>query len=332
MKRKILCFFSFLLVLIVFFTLVSPEIEDEMITLVEIKKGTTSNDKRFRVGMIALNWKNTEDTLFIAVDGKGWEEGKRVSMIPPEYYERMEGHVEFGPGSKFWFVYSASRTPVLGEPIRVIETKRGDDTYLVWHPESLEGLDNLSNTMEILAQTDNAALISTWSTVFPFFEHSIWYRFHNSATDELRIFSLHDVQQFADALPWVAGVIAILLCSLILWSANWLLSGKKGYSKGVWITNILVVTALFAIVPWLLRQFDLPASLMPPVYIMDIAHYVRTFRQITSALNALGGADVQKSLSQAWTVSAAILGASILFAGIIILIERRLFRSRRKQE
>ena len=38
MKRKVLCFFSLILILLVFFTIVSPKVEDEMYTLVDARK------------------------------------------------------------------------------------------------------------------------------------------------------------------------------------------------------------------------------------------------------------------------------------------------------
>ena len=67
-----------------------------------------------------------------------------------------------------------------------------------------------------------------------------------------------------------------------------------------------------AVVPWLLGQFDLPASLMPPEFIVDLGHYVGEFGRITSAMDSLGDPTVKNWLLNASSISAAIAVISVL--------------------
>lgn len=61
-----------------------------------------------------------------------------------------------------------------------------------------------------------------------------------------RIYSLHDVQQLIQALPWIAGVIAALCCSIVLWGASWIFSDKIGCRKSTLVINTLLIGALLA--------------------------------------------------------------------------------------
>lgn len=332
MKRKVLCFFSFLLILLVFFTIVSPKVEDEMYTLVDARKGEGKGNRNYSVGTIAIVWENSNDRLFNIIEGDGWESGLRLAEIPSTYFDRYESHVELGAGTEYWYVYSASREPVLGSAVSVVETERGEDTYLLWHPESISNLDRLPNSMDVIAHKGNVALISNWGATFPFFEHNVWYTLKGKIGNELRVYSLHDVQQFTQALPWIVGVIAVLFCNIILWGASWILSDKIGCSKRTLVINTFLIVVLLFGLPLLLKQFDLPASLMPQESILDIPHYIETFNRITTSMDAMGDPTVQNWLSQAAITSAIVVGLSILLAGGLVTVEGIICHLRTKEE
>ena len=76
--------------------------------------------------------------------------------------------------------------------------------------------------------------------------------------------------------------------------------------------NVLLIGALFACLPKLLGQFDLPASLMPPTSILDISYYAELFGRILSSMEALGDPRVQEWLARGAAGSALILGAGAL--------------------
>ena len=330
MKRKVLCFFSLLLILLVFFTIVSPKVEDEMYTLVDARKGEGKGNRNLSVGTIAIVWENSNDRLFNIVEGDGWESGLRLAEIPSAYFDRYESHVELGAGTEYWYVYSASREPVLGSAVSVVETKRGEDIYLLWHPETIPALDRLPNSMDVIAHEGNAALISNWGATFPFFEHNIWYTLRNQIGRDARVYSLHDVQQLTQALPWITGVIAALCCSIVLWGASWIFSDKIGCRKSTLVINTLLIGVLMSALPLLLNRFDLPASLMPQESILDIPHYIETFHRITASMDSMGDPTVREWLSQASTDCKAIAGLSVVMISTIVTVEGILCHRRSK--
>ena len=330
MKRRVVCFFSFILLLFVFFTLVSPKVEDEMITLVDAKKGVGRQRQSLRLGKTVVVWQTSKDALFVISEGTGWEEGLRVSALPSDYYDDLGEVIELGPGTSYWYVFSASREPVSGSAVRIVEMHRGQDRYLIWHPKPYRGPNNFTNTMQVEARTKDAVLITASSATFPFFEHNLWFRFRLGIGDGGHIYSLHDTEEFIAALPWIAGVAAALLGSLILLGAGWRCTGAGRRSAVVWIVNLFLIAALFAALPYLQGRFDLPASLMPPSSILDLSHYRETFSRITEAMDTLGVPAVGEQLSRAGAWCAAILGAGVVFACAVAAAEAWLCRRRTK--
>lgn len=322
MKKVVLCLFSLLLILLMFFTLVSPKVEAEMRTQVDARTVEGKGIRNVIIGKIAILWPNSDDVLFLVSEGKGWESGLRVAELPPIYFENGEDHISLGPGSKYHYIYSASREPVAGAAIEITKTTKGTSTYIFWHPEVLENLEKLPNSMTVAEASTNAALINDRYATLPFFEHTVWYSLRNKLGEELRVYSLEDTQQFAEAIPWIASVAAVLLCCLLLWGASWLL--LRGRSKGkifLWVINIFLIVALLAALPWLLGQFDLPASLMPPEYILDISHYAETFGRICESMDSMGDPTVRNWLWQANQSAAAILGCGTLSVLILAAAE-----------
>ena len=328
MKRRVLSFFSLLLILLVFLSFISPKVEEEMSTLVEAKRAKGNGRTNLNISSITIIWPNSTDVLFTITEGTGWETGLRVAELPSDYFDIGPAHISLGPGKEYWYIKSASREPVAGNPITVVETKKGADTYIFWHPESLAGLDLSASKLEILSQTDNAALIRNPSSTYPFFEHNMWYIYHSKLGDGLRVYSLHDVQQFTQAMPWIAGLAAVLLSSIILWGGSCLFDRRKGALA----VNILLIVGLLALLPWLLSQFDLPASLMPPEFILDLSHYADNFGKITASMDALNDSTVHGWLSNAAVSSAIIVAASMLLPCSIIAIEEMIARRREERE
>ena len=305
MKRNVLRFFSFLMILLVFFTLVSPKVEEEMATLVDAKHRSGKGNSNLNISYMAVTWPESEDILYSVTEGSGWESGLHVGEI--RYFEWGQGYILLGPGTDYWYILSASRMPVVGDDVTPVETWKAEDTYLLWHPESVDDLHYMTTSMELLGQSENAALISNWASTFPFFEHYFWYMFRNELGNDVRIYSLHDVHQFTEAFPWLTAVGMALVCSLILWFRLW----KPGRSRRFLLSSILLAASMMAVLPWILGQFDLPASLMPPVFILDLKHYVGEFGRITSAMNSLGDPTVKIWLIKASALSAAVAASSI---------------------
>lgn len=335
MKRNVLCLFSLILILLLFFTLVSPKAEEEMQTLVDAReaKGTNYSGKQnLKIGKIAITWWGSDRAFYNIVEGKGWESGMRIAEIPSTYYDVYQSRVEMGSGTDYLYIYSASREPVPGDSVQLVEkTRKGEATYLLWCPGTIENLDRLPYSMNVLQQSENAALVSARQATFPYFEHRVWYSLRNLLGEDMRSYCLSDIQQFLEALPWIAGVATVLLCSLFLWGASWIMAGKMGRRKGVLCLNVLLIIGLLGTLPWLLGKFDLPASMMPREYILDIPHYVQTFERIFSALEAMGDHAVEDILTQAGAESAAVLGVGLLLTAAVIAIEGFLCRSKQEE-
>lgn len=326
MKRKVLCFFSLLLILLVFCTLLSPKVTEEMATLVEAKSVDGKGMYNTGIGGIAVQWNTSDVKLFSIVEGEGWESGLRIAEVSPRFYSNFGGHIQLGPGMAFRYVYTASRDPVAGDAVRAVKVTYGDDKYLLWHPEHIGSLNALSNAMELLAQGENVALISTWNGAQPYFEHNMWYNFKDTIGKDVRIYSLNDVEAFFGALPWIAAVFSALLCSLILWGGTCILTRKEDCKKWMWMGNVLLICVLLGAVPLLCAFFDMPASLMPPEFILDIPHYVGEFQRITQSMASMGDYTVQTWLNQAATASILVAGLSALLTAGMLVAENILCR------
>ena len=324
MKRIVLCIFSFLLILLVFCTMVSPKAQEEMMTLVETKKTDKDSPLNTSVGEIAVQWNTSERLLYTIVDGTGWETGKRIATVPSRYYNDYGSYMVIGPYSDYRYIYTASRDPVAGDTVKAVKVRYGMDTYLLWHPETLGELDKLSNAMTLLNRTENTALIACRNGANPYFEHNMWYTFTvNKVGKEVRIYSLNDVQTFCRALPWVAAIFTGLLCSILLWAGTFLLTGK-GRRRWLTLGNVGLVAVFLGAIPVLSNQFNLPASLMPPSAILDISHYVGEMQRVVSSAAALGENGPQSWLSQAAVSCALIIGLSILLTVALLIAESRL--------
>ncbi len=324
MKRKTLGVFSLLLILLVFCTFIAPKAQEEMMTLVETKRTEKNSPMNTNVGEIAIEWRTSERMLYNIVEGSGWERGQRIAEVSPLYYNDYGSYATIGPYSDYRYIYTASRDPVAGDTVRAVKVKYKNDIYLLWHPETVGDLSKLSNSMKLLAKGENVALISTWNGQYPYFEHNMWFNFRKTVGEEVRVYSLNDTKTFCQALPWIAGVLSVLLCSIVLWAGTCLLTRKEGRSKWIRMGNTALVGLLLCAVPILLEQFDLPASFMPRKVILDIPHYAEELQRITAAMASMGDTTVQTWLSQAAVSCALIIGLSILLTVALLIAESRL--------
>lgn len=360
MKRRVLCVISFLLLLLVFFTFISPKVEDEMTTLADARKRkNVAVGRTIQISTISLFWRDGDDRIYSISEGKGWESGLRLSELSPMKYKYEEwfDHVELAAGDEYWYVYSASRNPVLGGAVKAVEITKGEDKYLIWNPEAIDPIRDtpptvsiggdsfhggwipgsdvtiigplpkpepevvLPNSMDLISQNGNVALVSITNGNFPFFEHSVWYTFRNKISEDVRIYSLNDVHQFTRSLPWIAGIISALLCSMILCAASWIITAKKGFNKKALICNVVLIVVLLAAVPILTKCFDLPASLMPPESILDFSHYSEEFERIVSSMDLLGDSTVNDWLLKSKIISILVFVFSNLAVCIYSAIQ-----------
>lgn len=92
-----------------------------------------------------------------------------------------------------------------------------------------------------------------------------------------RLFSLKDGEAFTHQLPLLGAAGALALPPLVCAVGLCLSIGKRGMGRAKTLWCLLLVASLVGLY-FLLRQVDLPASLMPPETIFDLGYYGETFR------------------------------------------------------
>ena len=341
MKRKILCVFALIAYLLVFCTLLSPKVEEEMQTQVEVKKtyGEKILNRNMAVPASALTWSDEDEQIFQVVEGKGWQTGDRVQEISRWSYtiiysmwwasdstvvHKEPQRVEINPGKNFSVIIAASRQPQVGDQVQVItEFETRDDTYIIYYPKGAENLESYPNSFAPLAQSDQALIVQPTKAQAPFFESSVLVSLKNMNAEELRAFSVADISQFYKMLPLIAGVALILVWGVFLWGYSCVLIHRPGRKRLV-LRNGVAGIALLCLMPVLVGMIDLPASLMPEENIFDIAHYRSEFSQIFSALKS-AGSDLltQERTAAAWSV-AGILLAGVILPVVLVWLDRKI--------
>lgn len=332
-NRLALCFSTFLLLLLVLCTVLSPKVKEEMMTVAETRTAEALGGRRVKVGAFSLEWEGYgHDKKLLALgEGSGWEDGMRVSEIPSKYYEDCETHVILGPGAAYLYVYNASRVPTLGEEVAITKVEKAEDDYLVVSSVPIPEENAIPRVWKILTRRDSVLMFHMNGAVFPYFEHTFWYKLRDALGEDVRIFSMRELEQFSLALPWLSWVLVAIAGSLFLWSVTWVLSFKHGFRKTLWAVNTVLIVLMILAIPRLLKQFDLPPSLMPAENILDFSHYSKAFAQIHGALDTLGVRADYNWVAEAGSRCVKILCGSALGLFLLVAFECRLSRRHKKR-
>ena len=86
MKRKVICIFSLILFFLIFCTLLTPSIQREMRTEVQIR-GIYETLKMYNhtIPKMALSWPDGPK-VYQVIQGKGWNTGDRIEEVSPDAY------------------------------------------------------------------------------------------------------------------------------------------------------------------------------------------------------------------------------------------------------
>lgn len=329
MKKKVLYVFVLVLYLLIACTLVSQKIEIEMCTQVEVSQ-------RNFTGYVGGEFSASADALFVdgegrhlyeVTEGTGWTKGLCVKEIPTMVW-RMNGtgKVTIPNGRSYSIVESASRMPVEGEPVVVVKVpgRTKDyvpftDQYLVCYAESVPSDFVLPEHSKIVAQSDTELLLDMADIIFPFFEHRAKPLSDSLESEECRVFSMTEVENFLEQLPRVAVLSVYLFLPIGLWLCSGIVIKEPAKYKDIlWInTGITMFFLAGAVV--MLGRIDLPASLLPASNIFDVSHYEQEFQMIMEAQRSLKmeGQMIEVLLSEVKKVVACILGIG-MFAGFIL--------------
>ncbi|MGN1027439.1 MAG: hypothetical protein ACI4P4_13680 [Faecousia sp.] len=286
MKKKVLCFFSLVLYLLIACTLLSGKIQEEMITQVEIGPVNTRAPHEQVTRELPGRMIFTDETgnhVYEVVDGTGWEDGPRIRE-EGSWSLSGDGVVSIPGYPDSRYVTSASRQPQPGERVEILgKPEWTDDRYLAIYDDGVPEGYPLPSGTEDMVQSEQAMLLTMTGVITPFMEHRA--KTMSMITDHARhIFSLTDVEQFFAQLPNVTAVILTLAAGLVFWAHACCLSFRG--EGGGWLTkqDVGIVAATLCLLPVLLRRFDFPASLLPEENILQWSHYREEFSLFFTAI------------------------------------------------
>ena len=320
MRKKALCFFTFVLYVLAACTVLSHWIEETMMTRVELGPVNTKAAHTFVLRELperALFRDETGLHLYEVYDGTGWESGKRIREVTG-WTPQGDGIVYVTGYPDTAYVFSATRQPRAGEEVSLLESQeRGDDTYLLIFGRELPKDAQLPLEAVGFEVKGNAALMEMRSFPVPFMEQRAKTASELTGFAE-RIFSLDDTEQFLNQLPRIAGGAAVLLAGLVFLIAAWRMP-KAGLLHCV---NGALAALCLCLLPGTLSKILLPGSLLPEENIFALSHYRTALDAVFNGLAAFP--DAFQALAQvrdtAFSASGRVLllGAGIT-AGILLL-------------
>lgn len=295
MKKKVLCVFSLILYILIACTLLAEKIEVEMMTQAEVwvvKASNSSFELKLSTGY--LFDEDNGKHLFEIKEGTGWESGMRAEEISSQYWQIDHSSevpmVKLNSFNDYTFIRTASRVPETGELVEIIEKpESAPDTWLVCYPEGIPEYEKLPTGMELIAQSENALLLSVEQSKYPFFEHrAIGDDLKQMEGSGMRVFSLSTVEAFLEQLLFLAVVLVLLLVPVVLWACSCFLSINPDRNKWLLGCNILLVAAALYFLRSVLGAIDLPAAMLPDDNILNWGHYSDEFRMLFENLKGMG--------------------------------------------
>ena len=320
MRKKALCFFTFVLYVLAACTVLSHWIEETMMTRVELGSVNTKAAHTFVLRELperALFRDETGLHLYEVYDGTGWESGKRIREVTG-WATQGDGTVYVPGYPDPAHFFSAPRQPRAGEKVSLLESQeRGDDTYLLIFGGELPKDAQLPLEAVGFEVKGNAALMEMRSFPVPFMEQRAKTASELTGFAE-RIFSMGDTEQFLNQLPRIAGGAAVLLAGLVFLIAAWRMP-KAGLLRCV---NGALAALCLCLLPGTLSKILLPGSLLPEENVFALSHYCTALDTVFNGLAAFP--DAFQALAQvrdtAFSASGRVLllGAGIA-AGILLL-------------
>lgn len=320
MRKKALCFFTFVLYVLAACTVLSHWTEETMMTRVELGPVNTKAAHTFVLRELperALFRDERGLHLYEVYDGTGWESGKRIREVTG-WTTQGDGTVYVPGYPDTAYVFSATRQPRAGEEVSLLESQeRGDDTYLLIFGGELPKDAQLPLEAVGFEVKGNAALMEVRSFPVPFMEQRAKTASELTGFAE-RIFSLGDMEQFLNQLPRIAGGAAVLLAGLVFLIAAWRMP-KAGLLRCV---NGALAALCLCLLPGMLSKILLPGSLLPEENVFALSHYRTALDTVFNGLAAFP--DAFQALAQAGDTAFSASGRVLLLgagvtAGILLL-------------
>lgn len=296
-------------------TILSGMISREM--AIQVTVASPRHDQERAADSLPLDaFRQEEDGTFLYLleEGTGLLESTQLRRVSTDILS-LEGERAFTTGLEQRGSYVVYASRPLEDEEWAVETVPSDpapDTYLLWAPEGIE-LDAPSAS----AEGGTLYLLPQEEAPQPFLEERELATLLPGEGEHCRLFSLGDVERFAQQLP-LLGLVGVLALAPLVFCAGLCLSiGKRGKwkAKALWC---LLLAASLAGLFLLLGQVALPSSLMPPKNIFDLGYYHGTFQLLENDLYAFPGNSLCEELRALLARQKAI--ALVVFVGGCILL------------
>ena len=297
MKRRSLCVICLVLYILISCTILSLKIEKEMLTQVEVLKIKDNGmwGQSVSIPQTALFEDERGKHLYELVEGSGWESGLRVREIPQDGYELdyEKGTIRLPGGKDYCFIATASRQPVVGELVEIIESKDTEltsDAFLFVYPQGVpEGL-LVTDGLSVKEQSEKAVLATLENTTTYFFEHKQMGEHQAMNGRDWRIFSQETARDFWEQLHLVVLLAVLLLAVTILWVFSCIVCTFTYHSKRLFAIVGAISVASLAAICIILGYIDLPSAMLPDTNILNIQHYWGELEMMLSGLETLSSA------------------------------------------
>lgn len=337
MKRRSSRVVCFALYILISCTMLSLKIEKEMLTQVETLTVEKSNlwGQPITLPQTALFRDEEGVHLYEVVEGSGWEKGLRVQEISRENYEldNEKGVIRLPGGRNYCFITTASRQPVEGELVEIVEAVSKNpvaDQLLFVYPNGVPDEMDVPADVIILEKSSNAILGQVLRQDVEYFEHKQMMKYRLMAGKDWRVLSMHTMQAFCDQLPLVTMIVGGLLFTSLLWLYTIICPRSKLLGKAYLLVGI--VSMVSVALEFIILQFtNLPVAILPDTNILNIRHYTNELQMLLMELEPFSCCfqDFENYYTKIIIKCCIIFGVdlvlAVLFLAYTLFLRRRLY-------
>ena len=326
-KRKLLGIAALVLYLLAVCLILAEKIDEQAQNQVTVRPYylTAKSTVDFPVVLSAAFYTGYSGEAFEVLEGNGWLDGLRVSPMNPNSYT-IEYLPDFGAvnvraSRDTTVIKGAVRYPQEGEKARIVPESTREDTYLLVYDGSLRPYRNKWEGMEVLAESENARLLSVPDGPDPFMGNVVLWKIFQQMNPPA-VYSLVDVEAFLVVLPRLAALAGILWATAVLGIFCCALADADGHRKAL-LSGVILEGALLAALLLLLKAINLPGSLLPPDSVLSFRHYSGEFRAIFGALVPFGQEALFALRQQQETIAIVILAVGFVLPLVAIFVMAR---------
>ena len=220
-KRRLLSIAALVLYLLAVCLILAEKIDAQTQNQVTVRpyQLTAKSSGYFAVALTAVFYKELSAEVFEVAEGTGWQDGLRVTLLNPNSYSvdftPDTGSVNVNATRDMSVIKSAVRYPQPGEKVRIVTESTREDTYLLLSEHTLHPYRDVWAGAEVLAESNNARLLSVPDGPDPFMENNVLWK-TKSEINGLKVYSLVDVEAFLTMLPRLAALAVILWATVVL--------------------------------------------------------------------------------------------------------------------